>query len=453
MIKNRRWLQPFLAPSLILISISISLIFFAAVSTCSAADDQGVNPQQTASPDSSLYVKVRLDHPVKMCKLKPGGVVSGRLSRDVYSADRELFPAGSVIRLTVDHLEKRRRPRNDHWPWVVNAFTPRHQPYPVFNTANVMQGTAEIPLHVSLLSVSRLREVHAQAKKQNKDQKDEKDDSGNSSTPEAGAVEVNKTDSRQAPTPTMVLEASLPGNQPAVDEAKGKNAGNTTNEPASEANSEPGAPIPETIPAATRCKILLLGDVSASKSMPGDIVRARLLEPVLLNSKVILPAGSLFEGKVVKKTPPRWLSRAGSLYLSFTELTLPGGNHIPISASLAGAELDRRSHTKIDAEGQFRGQRPGKVWMAINLAVTAGLAKEADDTLQIIVEAIVSTATDASTAGIGRIASSCVSGIYMVTRHGRDVVLPRFTEMDISLDRPLSIGPPSAAPTAPAGGK
>jgi len=35
--------------------------------------------------------------------------------------------------------------------------------------------------------------------------------------------------------------------------------------------------------------------------------------------------------------------------------------------------------------------------------------------------------------------SSCISGIYMATRRGRDVVLPRFTEMEISLDRPLSV--------------
>ncbi len=27
----------------------------------------------------------------------------------------------------------------------------------------------------------------------------------------------------------------------------------------------------------------------------------------------------------------------------------------------------------------------------------------------------------------------------MVSRHGRDVVLPRFTEMNIALDRPLSV--------------
>jgi hypothetical protein len=179
--------------------------------------------------------------------------------------------------------------------------------------------------------------------------------------------------------------------------------------------------------------------VSASKSKPGDLVQARLIEPVLVNSRVVLPAGSLFQGEVVKRTPPRWGSRSGSLYLTFTSVTLPGGNLVQIAASLAGAELDRGSHTRIDSEGQLRGERPGKAWMAINIGVTAGLAKEVDDATQLIIEAIVSTATDASTAGTSRIVSSCISGLYMVSRRGRDVVLPRFTEMDISLDRPLSL--------------
>jgi hypothetical protein len=158
-----------------------------------------------------------------------------------------------------------------------------------------------------------------------------------------------------------------------------------------------------------------------------------------LNSRIILPAGSFLEGKVVRKTPPRWGSRAGSLSITFNGLTLPGGNMMPIAASLAGAELDQKSHTRIDAEGKLQGEHPGKAWMAINIGFSAGLGKVSDDTLQLMVEAIVSTATDVSTAGAGRIASGIVAGVVMVTRQGRDVVIPRFTEMDIALDRPLSI--------------
>jgi len=403
-----------------------------------AADEPSSQPQRPASADSGLYLKVRLSTPVKMSKLKPADVVEGTLSRDVYSADRKLFPAGSRVRLTVDHLEKRRRAPNDHWPWVIKVFTPRHETYPVFRTATVAQTAGESSLQVSLISMSRMREVHPQAKSQKKGK------SGQASSQENGAVEVHKPYSDRTATPTMVFEASSVENLPPV-------AGDKKEDTAAEDNPS----SPEIIPAATRCKILLLDAISASKSKPGDKVRARLLEPVLLNSRVVLPAGSLFEGKVLKRNPPRWLSRAGSLYLAFTDLTLPEGSRIPIAASLAGAELDRRSHTRMDAEGQLRGERPGKAWMAINLGVTAGIAKEVDDGVQLVIEAIVSTATDASTAGTSRIVASCISGLYMVTRHGRDVVLPRFTEMDISLDRPVPLGPlqGDAASASVAGGK
>jgi len=396
---------------------------------CSAADDSLARPQNAASANSSLYVKVQLDKPLKLSKLKPGDFIEGSLARDVYSADRELFSAGSHVRLTVDHLERRRRAPNDHWPWVVNAFTPRHQNYPVFKTASVSGANVETGLQVSLISISRKREVHAQAKKKKSGQQGD----------EAGAVEASKSGglygSGKLAAPLMVLEAT---------DVEGEKASSPMPDNASSAASDLSGL--ETLPAGTACKILLLGDVSASKSKPGDVVQARLLEPVLLNSRVALPAGTVFEGRVVKKTPPRWGSRAGSLYLTFTGLTLPGGNLIPVAASLTGAELDRRSHTRIDAEGQLRGERPGKAWMAINIGVTAGLAKEVDDTTQLIIEAIVSTATDASTAGTARIVSSCISGIFMVSRRGRDVVLPRFTEMNIALDRPLSVTKTAESP-------
>ena len=409
-----------------------ALVLFAAAlaaspTFCSAADDPSVFPQHPVGADG-LYFKVRLSNSVKTPRLKPGDVVDGTLSRDVYSEDRKLFRSGSAVRLTVDHLERRRRTPNDHWPWVVKAFTPRYENYPVFTSATVTQDKDQdkdedkdqLALRVSLISVSRMRDVHAQAK-QNK----------SGQLPGNGAVEVSPSNAKKQATSTLVLEAF---GVEQIPSPTGKNK----NE---DAPAEPDSARPETLPAGTHCKILLLSDVSASKSKPGDTVQARLLEPVLLNSKVVLPAGSVFVGKVLKKTPPRWLSRSGSLYLTFTELTLPSGYQFAIAASLAGVELDARSHTRMDAEGRLRGERPGKAWMAINLGVTAGISKEVDDGVQLLIEALVSTATDASTAGTARILSSCVSGVFMATRHGRDVVLPRFTEMDISLDRPVSLNP------------
>ena len=285
----------------------------------------------------------------------------------------------------------------------------------------------EHSLQVSLVSISRMRDVRAKAK-----EKGENKSPVPQSVEESRPAEVNTSNGKRTRTPTMILEAFDSGDALLAENRTGNSAETDPNRP-------------ESLPAGTRCKLLLLNSVSASKSKSGDPVHARLLEPVLIDSKIALPAGSVFDGKVMKKIPPKWLSRSGMLYLGFTEVTLPDGEHFPVAASLAGAQLDERSHTRMDAEGGLHGERPGKAWMAINIGVTAGLAKEVDDTVQLVIEAIVSTATDVSTAGTARIVSSCVSGLYMATRKGRDVVLPRFTEMDVSLDRPASLRPVAAS--------
>src|ERR1041385_6852877 len=411
-------------------SIGVRLLALGLiVSACCRADEPSARVPAGTPNEAGLYMKVQLPRSLKMSKLKPGQMVEGSLARDVYSADRKLFSSGSHVLLSVDHMEKRKRTPNDHWPWVVNAFTPRKESYPVFKQAIVQQDGLETSVSVSLLFTNRMHEVHARAKK------------NPSSGSDPSAVEVSQPHQRKREGDTIVLEAF------GTPEAEFKTS--SDGNPDAELDSS----LPATIPAGTRCKIVLLGGVSASKSRAGDIVAARLLEPVILDSKVALPAGSYFKGKILKTTPPRWLSRSGSLHLGFTEVTLPNGNSMRVAASIAGAELDERSHTSIDAEGKLRGERPGKVWMAINFGMTTGIAKGVDDSMQLVIEALISTATDASTAGTSRLISSAASALYMARPHGRDVVLPRFTEMDISFDRAVSLNTPQITAANSAGEK
>jgi hypothetical protein len=305
----------------------------------------------------------------------------------------------------------------------VKVFTPRHQNVPVFTDARISapDGSQNL-LHVSLLSIAPKMEVGARSKKKKE---------GSESAIQSSASDKTK---RAHPVvgPTMTFEANIPSDQ--IPSGPGAVAGLASGT--------------ATIPAGTVCRILLLDKLLASQSKTGDSFHARLLEPIVLDSHLILPAGSVFEGKVTKAVPPRWLSRAGSLNLTFTSITLLGGESMPVAASVVGVELDRGSHTKLDAEGRLHGERPGAVWMLINGGVTAGIAKEVDDGTQLVVEAILSGATDASTAGTARIAGSIVSGIFMLTRHGRDVVLPDHTEMNVMLNRPVTTAPPTLAARA-----
>ena len=115
---------------------------------------------------SDLYVKVQLDKSLKFSKLKPRDVVQGKLSRSVYSGGRQLLPAGSPVNLVVDKLERRRRAPNDHWPWVIKVFAPRHEKYPTFQSAQVLLAAGrQVHLRVSLVSIGQEVEVLAKARK------------------------------------------------------------------------------------------------------------------------------------------------------------------------------------------------------------------------------------------------------------------------------------------------
>ena len=119
----------------------------------------------TSSATRGLYLKVQLDGKLKISALKSGDTVEGVLAQPVYSGEREYLPANSRVRLTVDKLERRKRSANNHWPWVVQLFTPRHENYPTFQSAAVsLADGREVPLHVSLISIANKVAVHAGGK-------------------------------------------------------------------------------------------------------------------------------------------------------------------------------------------------------------------------------------------------------------------------------------------------
>src|SRR2546421_9939135 len=114
-----------------------------------------------------------------------------------------------------------------------------------------------------------------------------------------------------------------------------------------------------TVPAGTKAKFILMEAVSASGSHEGDTFRARLIEPILVSSTFVLPAGSVLEGRVAKAQKPRMMSRSGSLLLSFTSVTNPDGTAKRIDASVAGVSLGRGPPTKGGPGGGKQGDRPG----------------------------------------------------------------------------------------------
>jgi len=393
----------------------------SALALCPTLWAQSTSPTRDEFP---LFVKVQLDSSVKLSSLKAGESVEGNLTRDVYSPENRVFASGSHIRLTVSRVERKRKTPSEKWPWIAKIFLPHHENFPVFNDAAIsMPDGSKSAIQASLLSSNRMKEVRVPPAR------DRRKKSENTVSIDANPTETGSEKNASAPHgPVLYLEAYRTGVEP-LESSGWVNAGSS------------GSSI---VPAGTVCRVLLLEDISASKSHVGDEIHARLLEPILSDSQVVIPAGSVFEGRVMKATRPRIPSRAGSLTIAFDSIRLPEGHRIPVSASLASVHVNAGSPLKMDREGRLHGSRPGAIWFLINGGVAGGIAKEVDDGAQLIVEAIISTATDASTAGTARIAGSVVSAVFMLTRKGHDVVLPNHTEMAITLNRPLTFSAQTA---------
>ena len=382
-------------------------------------------PLPSAAPP--VYLKVQMDKRLRLSSLRPGDVIEGKLARDAYSEQGEVFASGSATRLSVDHVEKRRRKDSGRWPWVVGAFTPRWERFPVFTEARIVGANDVVTtLPVAVVSSGQKTDIQAAPAKDKRDRKLSTASPARASVaPHSGPELLLETHDWRAPSAT--------------------GAGGSLNAPM--ATPSAAALSALDAPVGTRCRILLLDDIRASTSHANDPVRAVLLEPVLAEQQVVFPAGSVFEGSVTKALRPRMLSRAGTVAIAFHNVTVPGGMRIPVGSSVVGVVMDSKSTMRVDQEGRVHGGPPGLKWLLIDGGVAAGLTKIADDGTQLLTEAIISTATDASTAGTARIAGLCVSGIFMLTRHGRDARLPKYTEMTVTLDRPLP-KQPLAAPQA-----
>jgi len=361
-----------------------------------------------------------MDGRTQLKKTVAGSVLEGKLARNVYWRDAEVFPKGSTVQMVVDHIESRKKSfAVDDRPFVIHLFAPRLDLTVRFRSVNVVTpGGVEVPLRATFIALTQRAQLTAETANSA---------SKKGMTDSSGAARKGK---KPAPPWVLTLEVEPEGTTfPALAAAK---AGNPSIAPAA-------CPEPCTLAGGARMPLALLGGLSASKNRQGQSFRAVLLEPVLVGSAVAIPQGSILQGVLTRRVPPRRLYRPGMLNLMFNQLALPNGAATVIAASPISAEVDRGTHMKMDAEGRIHAQSPGTARFLLDFGVTGGISKISDDTTQLIIEAISSTATDASTAGVARVAAMGATAIYMLTRHGRDVILPPYTEMDVSLTRAVSL--------------
>ena len=113
------------------------------------------------------------------------------------------------------------------------------------------------------------------------------------------------------------------------------------------------APAKLELPVGTHLPLVLHNGVSTRTAKVGDPVYFETLFPVMLNGKVIVPAGSYVSGEITETKRPGRVKGKAEIMLSLRTLILPNAYMVMFAGSPSGASTGGNETT--DAEGKIIG--------------------------------------------------------------------------------------------------
>lgn len=195
------------------------------------------------------------------------------------------------------------------------------------------------------------------------------------------------------------------------------------------------------IPEGTIVKVKLREELSTLTTRPGTKFTAEVTESVMRDGRVIIPVGSMLEGRVTWLRGGKRIGGSAAIHMEPRTVTLPDGAQYVLRARVI--DTSSWQNTKVDNEGTItRRENAKKEAAAIGLSTGGGMAAGA--ILGGLPGAVIG-------AGVG-------AGVSTVVwlKQDRQAELPKNLGVVFSLTEPMSVTPAGAAtssqnPEAPGG--
>ncbi len=206
--------------------------------------------------------------------------------------------------------------------------------------------------------------------------------------------------------------SALPSHTSPAEVPQGKPANPAQNQPV------PNAAVIDEVGAGTEMHAALDTPLSSKTSKPGDRFTATVSDPVRAsNGAIVIPSGARVEGEVAESEDEKTvaaLKDKPALSLRFRDVVLPGGQTLPLTATLVSVHgTGGKNPRKVFTDGQT-GKDPNAIGAANTPASSFG-------------------------GPIKGLAIGALSGGgYVVATNGKDVHLPAQAGMLIRVDQPLS---------------
>jgi len=192
------------------------------------------------------------------------------------------------------------------------------------------------------------------------------------------------------------------------------------------ASATPAAPLPKyfTVPSGTRLPLVLHNAVSTRSARPGDPLYLETLFPIVIDSRILIPAGSYVSGEVTEVKRPGRIHGRGEIRIKLDNLILPNGYQASFNASPTDAGTG--GNESVGKEGVIKGDSNKGADAGTVLETTAAGAG---------LGGIVGQS--ARGAGIGAGAGAAAGLLAVLLTRGPEAELPRGTTLDVIMNRPL----------------
>jgi hypothetical protein len=205
--------------------------------------------------------------------------------------------------------------------------------------------------------------------------------------------------------------------------------------PRSEAASTPAKPAEAAppanktiakiqVPSGTHIPLVLHNSISTRSARPGDPVYFETLFPIMIDGKVVIPAGSYVSGEVTESKRPGRVKGRGELMIKLTTLILPNAymvnlNAVPGNAGTGGNETTD-SEGKIIGDSE-KGHDIGTI--AKTTAAGAGIGGIATQSGKGV--------------GIGAAAGAAAGLAAVLLTRGPEAEMPRGSTVEAVIDRSI----------------
>jgi hypothetical protein len=192
--------------------------------------------------------------------------------------------------------------------------------------------------------------------------------------------------------------------------------------------------MPGEVPDGTLLKARLREQLSTLSTRPGSRFTAEVSEPVMRDGRVIVPAGSVLDGRVTWVRGGRRIGGSAAIHIEPQRVTLPDGSEYYLRARVI--DTNSWDNTKVDSEGTIMRKENKKRNAAI-MGLTTGSGLAAGAIIGGVPGALIG-------AGVG-------AGISTVVwlQQDRQAVLPKDLGVIFTLTEPMSTTPSSAQAMPP----